>query len=667
MSGAPRPPHPLSPEQRTIGPRDLAWLLASLILVIAPHALRTPWWLTLLTLCLYGWRVYFLLNRAPLPSRWFILGIAAVAMLGVWFEQRTLFGRTSGIFLLVLFSGLKLLETRTQRDAMVIAFLGYFLVITNFLYTQSIPTALLMCVSLFAITTALVGFSAPQRPVRANARTAGLVLAHAAPAALMLFLLFPRVQGPLWGLPQDAYAGMTGLTDQMAPGNLSKLVLNDAIAFRAEFRGEPPVQRQLYWRGPVLWDFDGRTWRMGQAMFSPYAPPPIEGGPTFTYSVVLEPHNREWLFALEKAATLPERARLTVDGQVLTSLPVRARMRYEMSSVAVSQGRPDEVPDLLRRALRLPRGSNPRATALAREWAGSGASDAQIVDRAIAFLRAGHFLYTLEPPLLGENPVDEFLFETKQGFCEHFSSSFVFLMRAAGVPARVVMGYQGGDVNPVDRIVTVRQSDAHAWAEVFLRGRGWTRVDPTGAAAPVRVDGGLVRAMPDASPLPFLVRTDYEWLRGLRYRWEAAAHKWNVWVLGYNPDRQRDLMNFVGFPDADWRSLTATLFTILGVITAALLVWSLRRLRAPDPVQLAWAAFCRKLARQGLERAPHEGPRDFSLRAARALPATRTTILRIAALYIGLRYGADPDAGRPARQARRVRELRRLVRELHVA
>jgi hypothetical protein len=231
----------------------------------------------------------------------------------------------------------------------------------------------------------------------------------------------------------------------------------------------------------------------------------------------------------------------------------------------------------------------------------------------------------------------------------------------------VVLGYQGGDVQPIVRIVTVRPSDAHGWAEVFLRGRGWTRVDPTGAASPVRLDGGLVRAMPDASPLPFLVRTDSEWLRALRYRWEAAAHKWNVWVLGYNPDRQRDLMSFVGFPDADWRSLTATLFTILGAITAALLVWSLRRLRAPDPVQLAWAAFCRKLAGGGLERAPNEGPRDFSLRAARALPTLRTPILRIAALYIGLRYGANPDAGRPARQAKRVRELRRLVRELRVA
>jgi transglutaminase-like putative cysteine protease len=652
--------HPLAPEQRAVTARDLGWLIASLAVVVAPHAVRAPWWLTLLTLCLYGWRVYFVLNRAPLPSRWFILGIAAVAIIGVWFEQRTIFGRTSGILLLMMFSGLKLLETRTQRDAAVATFLGFFLIITNFLYTQSIPTGLLMCVAVFLLTASLTGFSAPQRPTRDNLRTAGLLLGHAVPVALALFLLFPRVQGPLWGLPQDAYAGVTGITDSMAPGNLSKLVLSDAIAFRAEFHGAPPIQRFLYWRGPVLWDFDGRTWRTGGALLARYEPP-SSGGPTFKYEVVLEPHNREWLFALEAPASLPERARFSIDGQVLAQQPVRARLRYDMTSIATVQQRPQELPEVLSRGLRLPPDFNPRAVALAREWSADGAADSTILERALAFLRGGKFAYTLEPPPLGVHSVDDFLFQTKQGFCEHFSSAFVFLMRAAGVPARVVMGYQGGDVNPVDRIVTVRQSEAHAWAEVFLRGRGWVRVDPTAATAPVRVDGGLARAMPQSQSLPFLLRPEFEWLRGVRHQWEAVTHKWNVWVLGYNPERQRDLLAFVGIPDADWRALTATLFTLLGIMTALLLAWSLRRLGRSDPVQKAWRAFCAKLAARGLERRAEEGPRDYALRAARALPAWRHAILRIGALYIGLRYGvrADPRAG-----AARVRELRRLVRTL---
>ena len=650
-------PHPLAPEQRSVSGRDLAWLIASLAVVLAPHALRAPWWLTLLTLCLYGWRVHYGLSRAPLPSRWLLLGVAAVGMLAVWFEARTLFGRTPGILLLLLFSGLKLMETRTHRDAAVATFLGFFLIITNFLYTQSIPTALAMCLALLMLTGSLVGFSAPTRPTRANLRTAGLLLAQAAPTALVLFLLFPRVQGPLWGLPQDAYAGMSGLSETMAPGDLSHLALSDAIAFRAEFEGEPPPQRLLYWRGPVLWDFDGRTWRIGPTVLARYSPPQ-SGGARYRYGVVLEAHNREWLFALESAATLPDRARFSADGQVLAQFLVRSRIRYDMSSIAVSESRPDELPTLLRRGLRLPADFNPRAAALARQWRAASASDAEVVAKAIAYLRDEKFTYTLEPPLLGEHSVDDFLFNTRTGFCEHFSSAFVFLMRAAGVPARVVTGYQGGDINPVDRIVTVRQSDAHAWAEVFLGGRGWVRVDPTAAAAPIRVDSGLARAVPNSASLPYLMRTNLEWLRGLRYQWDALAHKWNVWVLGYNPDRQRDLLSFVGIPDADWRALTATLFVILGLFTAALLVWSLRRLVRPDPVQAAWRAFCRKLASRGLERAPHEGPRDYSTRAARALPGSRRAILRIGALYIGLRYGARAGAVRVAQLRRLVRELR---------
>jgi transglutaminase-like putative cysteine protease len=649
-------PHPLAPELRQVTARDLTWLIASLVLVITPHAMRAPWWLTLLTLCLYGWRLYFVLNRAPLPSRWLVLGVAAVAMLGVWLEYRTLFGRQSGILLLMLFSGLKLLETRSHRDAAVAGFLGYFLIITNFLYTQTIPIAALAGVALVVITTTLIGFSAPQRALRDNVRTAGLLLAHAAPAALVLFLLFPRVQGPLWGLPQDAYAGMTGLSDTMSPGNLASLAQSDAIAFRAEFQGSSPPSALRYWRGPVLWNFDGRTWTLGPNYLVDFTPP-RGGRTTYRYEVVIEPHNRHWLFALETAATLPERARISHDGQVISNSPVRERLRYDLDSVIEPEPQAGDNEGNLRRALRVPPGFNPRATALAAQWRAESAGDEAVLARAIEFLRQGRYAYTLEPALLGSHSVDEFLFVTREGFCEHFSSAFVFLMRAAGIPSRVVTGYQGGELNPVDNIITVRQSDAHAWAEVFLGQRGWVRIDPTAAAVPGRVENGLARAVPQSAALPLMMRPQLEWLRGARDRWEAVAHKWNVWVLGYNPERQRELMSLAGIREADWRTLTAALFSFLGVMTLILLAWSLRRLARPDPVQRAWRAFCQKLAKRGVERAAHEGPRDYAARAARAIPAARTSILRIGALYIGLRYGAQPSAGGATR-------LRKLVREL---
>jgi transglutaminase-like putative cysteine protease len=650
-------PHPLSPEFRLVTTRDLVLLTASLLLVIAPHALRAPWWLTLLTLCLYAWRIHYSLNPAPLPSRWLVIGVAAVAMLGVWMEYRTLFGRQPGILLLMLFSGLKLLETRSHRDAAAAAFLGYFLIITNFLYTQSIATALAMGAALFAITATLIGFSAPNRAPRANMRTAALLLAHAAPAALALFLLFPRVHGPLWGLPQDAYAGMTGLSDTMSPGMLSSLALSDTIAFRAEFDGTSPPAPLRYWRGPVLWDFDGTTWSIGTQLVAAFAPP-AGGGTTYRYSVVLEPHNRNWLFALETAASLPADSRYTNDGQLLARSPVRQRMRYDMSSMIAPGPETAEQPGQLRRGLHLPQRGNPKALELAAQWRAAARSDDEILARAIGFLRQGRYVYTLEPPLLGPDPVDEFLFATKAGFCEHFSSAFVFLMRAAGVPARVVTGYQGGELNPVDQIITVRQSDAHAWAEVFLARRGWVRIDPTAVAMPARLDAGLARSVPETQQ-PFLMRPQLEWLRSLRHQWEAVAHKWNVWVLGYNPERQRDLMSYIGMRNTDWRSLAATLFTVLGVLTVLLLLWSLRRVVRRDPVQRAWRAFCSKLAAKGVERSPSEGPRDFAERAARSLPAARRAILRITSLYIGLRYGNDSSP-------RRRKDLRRLVRQLHL-
>ncbi|HXM82185.1 MAG TPA: DUF3488 and transglutaminase-like domain-containing protein [Burkholderiales bacterium] len=651
--------HPLAPEVRLVGTRDLAWLIGALLIVIAPHTLRAPWWLTLLTLCLFGWRFYYTLNRAPLPSRWLVMGIAAVAILGIWIEYRTIFGRQPGIILLMLFAGLKLLETRSHRDAAVAAFLGYFLIMTNFLYTQSMLTAIVMCAALYTITATLIGFSAPQRPPRANLRTAALLLAHAAPAALALFFLFPRVQGPLWGLPQDAYGGMTGLSETMSPGNLSQLAQSDAIAFRAEFEGDAPPQPQRYWRGPVMWDFDGRTWSIGPTMLADFTP--LEGGRgRYRYGVVLEAHNHNWLFALETMATLPQGMRYTADGQLLARFPVRARMRYDLASVVVPAGiDTDEEAAALRRALRIPPGFNLRSVALAVKMRAASSSDGEVMTRAIAFLREGRYIYTLEPPLLGADSVDEFLFDTKSGFCEHFSSAFVFMMRAAGIPARVVTGYQGGELNPVDQIITVRQSDAHAWTEVFLKGRGWIRVDPTAVAVPGRVESGLARAVQAGEPLPLMLRPHLEWLRDMRFQWDALAHKWNVWVLGYNPERQRDLMLLIGIRDADWRSLTATLFTILGLMTLILIAWSLRQLVRPDPVQKAWRTFCGKLAARGVERAPHEGPRDYSARAARALPGARRSILRIAALYIGLRYGSHPST--PA-----VALLRRLVRELRL-
>ena len=646
---------PVLPAQRPLGWHEFLLLLASLLIVGAPHSLNAPWWLIALTIVLYAWRAAGVWNRSLLPSRWMLVVIVALATAGIWLEFRALFGRQPGVMLLLLFSGLKLLESRGQRDAAAAVFLTWFIAITNFLYTQSIPTALGMCAAVAVSIAALVASAAPRRAPRANLRTAGLLLAQAIPAALVLFLLFPRIQGPLWGLPQDSFAGTTGLSDTMTPGSLSQLSLSDAIAFRVEFAGPTPRRRSMYWRGPVLTDFDGRTWRLGYPGFAELEPP--TSGTRVEYSVLLEPHSRNWLFALERAASLPDDARHLEDGQIISLLPIRTRMRYQIASMVESEPRSGEARRVLERARRLPAGFNPRARELAEGWRAGAASDTEVLKRAIDHFRRERLQYTLEPPLLGRDAVDEFLYVTKQGFCEHYASAFVFLMRAAGVPARVVTGYQGGDTNPVDGTYTVRQSDAHAWTEVYIGGTGWVQVDPTALSVPGRVDAGLARSVAAGDSLPLLMRPELEWLRGLRYNWEAMAHQWNLRVLGYNPDRQRELLAVFGIKDADWRELASTLVVFLGVFVLGLFAWMLRHMVRPDPVQLAWNEFCAKLGAKGVARSPQEGPRDYSERAARNLPSAQETIRRIAALYVALRYG-------PEQTAAGVVELRRMVREL---
>jgi len=639
----------------TLPPLPFAALIAGATLTVAAHTLWLPFWVDATAAALLFWRAFVSIRGGALPARWLLILLTFAGALGVFFSYRTIMGRDPGVTLLVLLLFLKLLETRAQRDVFVVAFLVYFVALANFFYSQSIPIAGLMLLTVFVTTTALVGFSAPQRPIVDVLKTAGRMLAQAGPVMLLLFFLFPRVQGPLWGMPQDAYSGVTGLSETMSPGSISSLSLSDAIAFRVKFQSEPPPRARLYWRGPVLSDFDGLTWRVGLPQLRRSMSVESAGSPV-DYEVTLEPHNHNWIFALEMPARIPPTARLTSEYLVISLTPIRTRIRYEMSSFPQFQAASGGGPEDLANALRLPRGVNPRALALASEWRESLADPGAIVRRAIEFFRGGRFEYTLQPPALGRNSVDEFLFDTRQGFCEHFASSFVFMMRAAGVPARVVTGYQGGDTNPVDGYMVVRQADAHAWAEVWLAGNGWTRVDPTAVAVPIRVELGITATAPGGASLPLLMRTNLNWLKSLRNNWEALTNQWNQWVLGYNPDRQREMLSWLGMQQPSWQTMTVMLFWSVAGVLLLTALWLLRGIRSDDPVQRAWSRFCDKLAREGLARARAEGPLDYARRIALALPACENAVRAIAALYVDQRYGPRPDA-------RSIARLKHLVRE----
>jgi transglutaminase-like putative cysteine protease len=628
-------------------------LIASAALTVASYAVWLPIWASAAAVVLLLWSVFISIRGGSLPGRWLLVLLTFASVVGVFLSYRTIWGRDPGVTLLVMLLFLKLLETRAPRDVFVTAFLLYFVALANFFYSQSIPTAGLMLLTVLLTTAVLVGSSAPQRPIVENFKTAGLMLAQAGPVMLLLFFLFPRVQGPLWGVPQDAYTGVTGLSDTMSPGAISALSLSDAIAFRVKFE-RSPARNQLYWRGPVMTEFDGQTWRVGLPQLRREMIVEAFGTP-IDYEVTLEPHNRNWMFALEMPTRIPQTARLTSDYLPISLTPIRSRVRYEMRSSTQFQARSGANPEDLAAALRLPGGVNPRARALAREWRESLPDDPAIVRRAIEFFRGSRFEYTLQPPPLGRNSVDEFLFDTKQGFCEHFASSFVFLMRAAGVPARIITGYQGGDTNPVDGYLVVRQADAHAWAEVWLEASGWTRVDPTAAAIPIRVELGITAAAPAGAPL--LMRSGLNWLKAVRNNWDALTNQWNQWVLGYNPDRQLAMLSRLGMKQPSWETMTMVLFWSVGGMLLLVALWLLRGTRREDAAQRAWLRFCDKLSRSGLARAGTEGPLDYAGRVSRRLPAREAAVRAITALYVEQRYGPAADGDSLARLKHLVRDF----------
>ncbi len=622
-----------------LSPTQTWWLIATGIAVAAPLAAHVQAWLTIAAGLALFWRTALAWQRQPLPPRWLLFLLVVGGCAGVLWQFRTLFGQNPGVALLILLLALKYLEARTVRDGLAIVFLAFFLALAQFFYSQVIPAAIASTVGVLVATATLLVLADARDTPTTILRRAGVMLLQALPLMLLLFVLFPRIQGPLWALPRDANSARTGLSDTMAPGSISELSQSDAIAFRARFPDGVPPQRQLYWRGPVLADFDGRAWRPIREKPQqqlPYAEPDTGG---VDYEIIIEPHNRHWLFALELPGATTTGMLATHDYQLLTTEPLTARRRLAMRAYPGLRAGADEDEAARRRATFLPVGSNPRIRALAAQWRAQAQSDEDVLHAAETFFLRQRLLYTLMPPLLGEQTADEFLFDTKQGFCEHFANAFAVAMRAAGIPARVVTGYQGGELNPVDGWLTVRQYDAHAWTEVWLPGRGWLRVDPTAISAPTRIDMNLAAAVPAGDPLPLLIRVDLAWLRDLHFRWDAVTNAWNQWVLGYNPARQRDLLRRLGMPEPDWRSMTATLAVLSGLALLALTAWTLRQRRRRDPVLAAWERFSQRMGRRGLARRPAEGPQDYAHRIAAALPQAAADMHAIANLYARLRYG----------------------------
>ncbi|MDB5885332.1 MAG: transglutaminase domain protein [Polaromonas sp.] len=604
--------------------RDTLFLLAVTAWVLLPQAGRLPLWCSLGAAAVLVWRGWMAVHARALPRKRWLALLLALTLAATYQSHGTLLGRDAGVTLLVVLITLKTLELRARRDAFVVFFLGFFCMLSNFFYSQSLLTAASMVVGLLGLLTALVNAHMPvgKPPLLQAAKTAGSMALLGAPVMLVLFMLFPRM-APLWGMPSDAMAGRSGLSASMEVGTIATLALDDSVALRLRFESEPPPQRDLYLRGPVLSSFDGRQWLpLRRSLPASYDVPvnlQVAGTPV-AYEVTLQPTSRPWLFVLEAAVQSPElpgyRNRMQDDLQWMTSRPITDLVRYRAVSYPQFSHGPRQQMLGLQEFVDLPPGFNPRTLALAAEirrdprFAQAGAS--ALVQVALERLRTGGYSYTLEPGIYGRDTADEFWFDRKAGFCEHIASSFVILMRALDIPARIVTGYQGGELNSVDGFWVVRQSDAHAWAEVWQAGRGWVRVDPTSAVSPGRTGAFQRLAPPRGVVAQAFGNFSPDLAARLRATWEAVNNGWSQWVLNYTQGSQLKLLKDIGFTSPGREDLTTLLIGALVLASIAGAGWAWWDRSQHDPWLRLLGQVRKRLAQAGIASTPATAPRELA-------------------------------------------------------
>ena len=647
--------------------RDTLFLMGAVLLSVLPQVFYLPLWCSAGFFILFSWRLGLVFSGHALPGAMVRL-VAALAIIGAVFAHyHTLLGREAGVALLVLFLGLKLMEMRARRDLFVVIFLCCFLLLTGYFHSQGIlmGAATMLAVLTLVASMLTMQFRQEELPVPQRLRYATVLLLQAVPVAVALFVLFPRPSGPLWGLPDDAFSGRTGLSDSMSPGEIAELAESEEVVMRVDFAGAPPPISGMYWRGPSFGEFDGRAWR--PARYAGALPPrpevslPRRQGEPVRYTATMEPSSSRWILALETATQVPaigdRRIMIAPSFELIAGTPVTERIRYQAEARLDAQTGRNETPASLQNWLQLPPGYNPRTLEMAARWRGEGdASVPTQVERAMDWLRRDRFSYTLTPPLLGRHTVDEFLFDTKSGFCEHFSSAFVVLMRALGVPARVVTGYQGAERNELDDYWIVRQSNAHAWAEVWSPDHGWLRVDPTSAVAPERIERGRTAAgsRQGSAQARF---SGQDWLRSWRLNVDALTHHWNQWVLSYDKSRQQSLLGRFGIDITDWREAAGAIAGVLGLLLGVVALATLRPRTPSDPVEQQFDEFCQRLAAIGADRLPHETANHYLYRIDRLLDPEQSALAHdIVATYNRLRY----DLGSSQRDI--LDHLRRMVR-----
>ncbi|MBT8434393.1 MAG: DUF3488 and transglutaminase-like domain-containing protein [Gammaproteobacteria bacterium] len=632
------------------------------LISIAPHFRNLPLWVSAIVMISVGWRCLQNLDKIREIPKWVLIPLVLFGGIGVFAEYWTIVGRDAGLALLAVMTSFKFLESRRHRDLLILVFLCYFLIATHFLFSQSIFTAGLMFATLIVITATLITIN--QRDDRidikqlltSSARLVGLSV----PLMLILFVLVPRVPGPLWGISNEQRGGVTGLSDHMSPGQISNLIRNNQVAFRVDFEDEVPAQSMLYWRGPVMANYNGTRWYRARRKGLDRLNLTVTE-PAVKYTVTLEPNGEYWLLALDMPTKLVPDSLMTADFQLVSTKKINDLMRYSMESRLAYQVGENESLKYLQLTLDFPADRNPETISLGKSLAQRFDRAEDIIDAVLTMYREQEYFYTLQPPALGVDSVDEFLFGTRRGFCEHYAGSFALLMRAAGIPSRVVTGYQGGEYNDVGNYLIVRQSDAHAWTEVWLENKGWVRIDPTAAVSPSRIEQGLDNALSDDESV-FRIQNRNPLFGNLLYGWDNLQHSWNDWVINYDERKQRNFLSKLELGIENWSDMVfALVFLLLGVTGFYWLVVRFReRPPRPEAYEVLFKRLLKKLSRRGLQKRPAEDSRAFLQRAADRDFPQREQLAAIVELYNRIKYGREDDTDR------RLSNMRKLIKSLQL-
>lgn len=636
-------------------------LILALTVAMAPLVFQLPWWAVAWCAASWGYLHVRESRGWRLPSRAVRTAVFIVGLAVVLLSAGLRFDGNDFVALLAVMAGSKALEVQSRRDSMVTVFLAYFLTITSLFVFENLAMTLYLFVSVWITTGVLIHVNDPHEVLGRQMRLAIRLMVTAVPLMTLLFLLFPRHSGSLWGSPW-AGTSRSGFTTTMRIGDVSRLVLVDSPAFSASFDAGVPEPDRLYWRGIVFRHFDGEAWHPvpDQALRRQ----PIGGSELSRYRVILEPHGHRHLFVLDLPVMVDASATIMIDHTLVARRSVRQRFHYTAASLLTYRQDAANPPDDA--YLQLPPRRNPRTAALAGRWADAGATPESMVKRALAFFTENGFTYTLRPDRPGPDTVDDFLFVSRKGFCEHFASAFAVLMRAAGVPTRIVGGYQGGRWNAIGGFLTVRHSDAHVWCEVWLKGRGWVRVDPTFAVAPDRIDAGIEGALAGSDLPGFLGRRGAGLLNfgreTLVQTWEAVNTRWNLWFMGFSSDDQMAMLRRLGI-FSDRQPVWLLMAVLPPLFVAGLLFFGILRLRprrrlSGDATVIIYGRFLEKMRRVGLPKAPHLGPVDYARFVVGRYPVLKRDVDEIRDRYVELRYGLGGDDAAVKQFRRQVRHFR---------